>query len=129
MRQLKSLARLLSAVSIVILAGCYYDNSETLYPKLTSDCDTTQVTFSGTIKPMLQSYCLVCHSTSQASASGGSVKLELYADVKKQVDNGKIWGAASQSAGFSPMPKGGTKLDNCTLTKLKKWINDGAANN
>ncbi len=121
--------RFLIAVSVVILAGCYYDNEETLYPQLSSGCDTTLVTFSASVRPILQNYCLVCHSTTQAASSGGSVKLELYSDVKKSVDNGKLWGAASQAAGYSPMPKGGGKLDNCTLFKLKKWIDDGAANN
>jgi hypothetical protein len=129
MRLIKLTFKFILFVSMVVMAGCYYDNAETLYPQLTSGCDTTQVTFSGTIKPILQNYCLVCHSTAQAAGSGGSVKLEAYTDVKKSVDNGKLWGASSQASGYSPMPKGGGKLDNCTLLKLKKWINDGAVNN
>jgi hypothetical protein len=34
-----------------------------------------------------------------------------------------------QNGKASAMPKGGGKLDNCTLNKFSSWINQGALNN
>lgn len=119
----------LVALILLLIAGCYYDNEETLYPQTSSGCDTTNVTYTASVKPILQSYCLGCHSTAAAPASGNNVRLENYTDLKTYVTNGKLYGTVSQASGFSPMPKGGGKLDNCTLLKIKKWIDDGALNN
>jgi len=113
----------------LFLAGCYYDNEETLFPQTGGGCDLNNVTFTATVKPILQSYCLGCHSTSAAAGSGNSIRLENYNDLKTYVTNGKLYGAMNHAAGYSPMPKGGGKLDNCTLQKIKKWIDDGALNN
>ena len=64
------------------LAGCYYDNEEHLYPNLETACDTTQVTFAATIRPILQTHCYACHSSAQSSAFGGSIDLENFARLK-----------------------------------------------
>ena len=114
---------------LFLLTGCYYDNEETLYPGTGSGCDLTNITLSTAIKPVMQSYCLGCHSTAAAPGSGNGIRLENYTDLKTWVTNGKLYGAVSHAAGYSPMPKGGGKLDNCTLQKIKKWIDDGALNN
>jgi hypothetical protein len=116
-------------VILFLLTGCYYDNEETLYPQTGSGCDLTNVTYSAAVKPVLQSYCLSCHSTAAAPGSGNNIRLENLTDLKTYVTNGKLYGAVSQAAGYSPMPKGGGKLDNCTLQKIKKWMDDGALNN
>jgi len=114
---------------LFLLTGCYYDNEETLYPQTGTACDTTNVTYTATVKPILQSSCLGCHSTAAAPGSGNNIRLENFNDLKTYVTNGKLYGAISHSAGYSPMPKGGGKPDNCTLQKIKKWIDDGALNN
>ena len=127
---IKSLAGIgMFVLLLLMLNNCYYDNEETLYPSTGNNCDLTSVTYSGTVKPILQAYCLSCHSTAAAAGSGNGIRLENYTDLKTYVTNGKFYGAVNQSAGYSPMPKGGGKLDNCTLQKLKKWIDDGALNN
>jgi hypothetical protein len=118
-----------SILFIICLTTCYYDNEENLYPQLGQNCDLTNVTYTLTVKPILQSYCLSCHSTAAASASGGGIRLENYTDLKTYVTNGKLYGSVSHAAGYSAMPKGGGTLDNCSLIKLKKWIDDGSLNN
>ena len=49
--------------------------------------------------------------------------------VKAIASNGKLIGTVNWASGFSPMPKGGSKLPNCNITKLQQWINAGAPNN
>jgi hypothetical protein len=117
--------KVFAAFFIVIAAtGCYYDKEEILYPQ---SCDTATVTYSASVAPILSASCVNgCHSG--ASPSGG-ISLITYADVKTQVNNGKLWGAVSHAAGYSPMPKNSSKLSSCSLAKIKKWIDAGAPNN
>ncbi len=112
----------------LFLNSCYYDSEEYLFPELNSGCDTTNVTYSTTIQPMLQSYCYSCHRNSVASGSGGGIKLEDFNDVKIAADNGSLLGSISHNNGYSPMPKGGTKLADCKITQTHVWIENGALN-
>jgi mono/diheme cytochrome c family protein len=70
--------------------------------------------------------CNACHSS--ASASGGVI-LDTYIGVKSQVDNGKLKGTINHDTGFKVMPPSGTKISECNLTIIDKWIADGAPNN
>ncbi|HEX3007018.1 MAG TPA: hypothetical protein VHO90_05320 [Bacteroidales bacterium] len=115
-------------VSLLFYTGCYWDNEEYLYPQI-GGCDTTVYTYSAGVQPILSSYCLTCHNNSSASSLGGNIKLGSYADVKAQADNGRLSGAINHASGFSPMPKGSAKLDDCKIVIIEKWIAAGALNN
>ena len=113
----------------VVFSSCYYDSEEYLFPEIGSSCDTTNITFSGTIAPMLSNYCLSCHSNSTAASYGGNIKLEDYSDVITRVNDGKLYGSISHASGYSPMPKGSSQLSDCIITSVKIWIDAGAPNN
>jgi hypothetical protein len=124
---------IISVVLIVLFLGlftkCYYDSKEYLYPELGSQCDTTNVTFSVSVKNVLtNNYCMDCHSNAN-SAAGGDIKLESYADVKTMADNGHLLGAILHQTGFSFMPKNGGSLSDCDITVIKKWIASQTPNN
>lgn len=111
-----------------ILSGCYYDSKEALFGKPgTGVCDNSVTKFSTQIKPILSSYCLTCHSNTNASGSGAGIKLENYADVKSYVDNGKLVGSIEHTSSF-PMPKGGGTLSVCDIAIINAWITKGALN-
>lgn len=114
---------------IVIMAGCYYDSREFLYPEIGSGCDTTNVTFSATVQPMLEQYCYSCHSNNNAGAFGSNIRLQAYQDVKQYADNGRLLGAVLHNPGYSPMPKGSQKLNACMIQNLQTWIMDNSPNN
>jgi hypothetical protein len=108
------------------LSGCYYDIEEELYPNAAA-CDTSGVTYSGTVSVLLQNNgCIGCHS---ASSAQGNVVLATYNDVKSNALNGKLLGAIKHSNGYSPMPKGGNKMKECDIRKIEIWINSGTPNN
>ena len=111
---------------IFVSTSCFYDNEEKLYPVISTSCDLTNVTFSGTIKPILQASCYSCHSN---GGEGGGVKLENYADVKTTASSGKLLGTVKHLSGFQAMPQGGGKLPDCEINQLQKWIDNGALNN
>jgi mono/diheme cytochrome c family protein len=107
--------------------GCYYDNEEDLYPPpAVVVCDTSDVSYTAEILPLLQANCTGCHS---GSAPSGNVNLEGHANVVAAANSGRLYGTIAHLSGFSPMPKGGSKLPNCQIVKLRAWINAGSPNN
>ena len=114
-------------ILVVSFYSCYYDNEQDLYPvDPNAECDTLNVTYSGTIVPVLQTQCNGCHSGTTPSAG---IKTDNYTDVKALVDNGKLMGTIKQQPGYSPMPKGGNQLSGCDIAKFDIWIKQGALNN
>ncbi len=105
-------------------SSCYYDVEEELYPKI--DCDTENVTYSGTVQPILAGNCLVCHS---AAANTAGVTLEGYNSLKTYADNGRLLGAIKHQPGFPAMPQGAAQLPECDILKIEQWVADGAPNN
>ena len=91
-----------------------------------ASCDTSNVTYSSSIKNIISNKCQGCHSS---TSPAGGYDFSTYAGVKARINDGKLWGAVNQVAGYSAMPKNGNKLSTCELAKLKIWINAGAPNN
>lgn len=121
--------RVISYLFIVIFiissfTGCYYDNEEDLYPQA-PDCDTINVTYATAIVPIMSASCNSCHNESFAS---GGVKTDNYDDLKIIADDGRLWGSVNHESGYSPMPKDRPKLNNCDLTKIGIWLDNGALN-
>ncbi|MGC4057612.1 MAG: hypothetical protein QM743_05745 [Chitinophagaceae bacterium] len=102
--------------------SCYKDNKETMYPPLGA-CDTTNTTWSADIQPMVQASCAKsgCHD---ASASAG-INLTTYSGAKSIVDDGRFLRVIEDGS----MPQGASKWDDCSINKLRRWINNGASNN
>lgn len=92
----------------------------------TGDCETANVSYNDYVKGVFTTSCNGCHST--AAASGGVI-LDTYDGVLAQVSNGKLYGAINWDDGFKRMPQGQDQLDQCTIDKIKSWIDDGAQNN
>lgn len=116
------------ALALSVQTGCYYDNEEDLYP-FTGVCDTSSVSLSGIVKPILQGNCYACHNASAAAASGAGINLEDYNSLKGWADNGKLFCSVDHGNGCSQMPKGGGRLQQCDIDKIKAWVDRGALNN
>jgi hypothetical protein len=108
----------------VSTASCKYDKQELLFPNTV--CDTTVVTYSVSVAPILSANCTRCHGGSTPSAG---IKLDVYSGVKIYADNGSLLGAISHDPSFSPMPKNGPKMSDCNIAKIRKWIAAGSPNN
>lgn len=89
-------------------------------------CNTSNVTYSGVIVPMIQNSCIGCHS---GSVPQGGVSLNTYAGVKAVANNGKLLGSVNHDAGFVAMPYGGNKMPQCNIDKIEAWIAAGAPEN
>jgi len=107
----------------IFMPSCYWDKKDALYPF--QKCDTTHVTYAGTIAPIFSANCQVCHSTANPE---GNISLDTWAGTMIVVSNGKLMPAISQTGPY-PMPKSGSKLDDCSIQKIQRWIANGAPNN
>lgn len=87
-------------------------------------CETSDVRFGAFVQPLIQARCQGCHS---GASPQGSINLSTYANIKTLAANGKLYGAVTRTSNW--MPKGGAKLDDCTIDKLKAWIDAGALEN
>ncbi|GAB2813943.1 c-type cytochrome domain-containing protein [Ferruginibacter profundus] len=91
-----------------------------------NDCDTAVITYSGATAPIVNTYCKGCHNP---SSLGGGIDLSTYAGIKTIAANGKLMGSITHASGFIAMPQGGSKLSDCRIQQIQKWIAAGALNN
>ena len=101
-------------------------NQGALNNSCSGHCDTTLVTFSGNVFPLLQTRCVGCHNN---TSSSGNVNLSNYNVVKTVALNGKLIHIINHDPGYSPMPKGGSKMPQCEIDQIKIWVDGGAPNN
>jgi hypothetical protein len=95
-------------------------------------CDTANITFSGTIQPIIQRNCLdrSCHCTGCPNAAGYPSsalwdrfdRLKLYALDGRLV--GKLNGTSQPQMPFQLPP-----LSSCDIQKVQKWVEQGAPQN
>ncbi len=112
---------------LVLLTACYYDKEELLYGAPPPCTDTTgTISYTAKVVPILQANCYGCHSG--ATPSGGQA-MGTYTSDKTMAQNGKLLGVITHATGYSPMPKGGSKLSVCNIAIIRKWIQAGAPNN
>lgn len=91
-----------------------------------SNCDTSSFKYAADIRPLIQKYCVGCHNATTVS---GGYNYENYSGLIVPIQQGRLLGAINHQPGYSAMPKGGMKLNNCEIKKIEKWIANGAQNN
>ena len=126
---MKRLYLIIAVITVILLffVSCYYDNEEALYPSLVTSCDTTNVTFNGTIVTILSNNCYSCHSNSTAANNGNNIRLENFADVVARATT--IEGAIKHTGSYVPMPKNGGKIKSCSIKQFDIWVSNGMLNN
>ena len=89
-------------------------------------CDSTQAAFAATIQPILNTACRGCHNANLAS---GGIRLDNHAGAAAAAGSGQLLGAIRHDAGFTPMPQGGNKLNDCQIAQISRWVANGTPNN
>jgi len=108
---------------LFLMPSCYYDNVEDLYPFEAYSCDTTNVTYSQTIAPIMEANCNTCHN---ATIHEANVRTDNYDDLNIIAQDGQLWKAVSHDPTVIPMPYQGIKLSDCNLNKINIWIKTGS---
>jgi len=110
---------------VSFVSSCTYNSIEDLDP---SRCDTTGVTYSGYVEPLISESCAYagCHLGNFAAAQ---LDLSEYDQVKSVVDNGKLQDRINRAAGDPLLMPSTGKLAPCQITKIEAWIEAGAQEN
>lgn len=91
-------------------------------------CDTTNVTYSATIRPIFQNKCVGCHGGNNPS---GGLNLTTWSACNTIALNSQLEGTVKHLTNYSPMPPfvDGSYLPACDIYKLMIWKRQGAPNN
>lgn len=89
-------------------------------------CQTGAVTYSGTIRPIIQDRCDGCHGGNNAQ---GGLDFTGWNDLNTVAADGRLAQAIQHQAGAEPMPPSGPMLSQCRISQVLTWIQDGAPNN
>lgn len=119
---MKSKYLILSLCLSAFIMACGGEDEPTPTPVT---CDTEDITYTNYAKDILDASCATsgCHNNT-SFASGFS--LEDYDNTVLALAFNRTIGSINHDSGFSPMPKGASKLDDCTIEKLTVWIDNGA---
>ncbi|MBL4706585.1 MAG: hypothetical protein JKY54_18800 [Flavobacteriales bacterium] len=125
---LKKLLRTsLALVSILFVlsfsfSSCKKDKAEQL---IITVCDTTSVSYSLEVAPIIFSNCLTgCHNSVDLS---GTYAFENYAQIAANID--AIVCVINHDLSCAPMPKFAPKLADSSVLKITCWAENGANNN
>ncbi len=83
-----------------------------------NNCNLQNVSYEGTILPILQDNCVGCHNS---TSPAGGYDYSDYDDILKSVADGSLLGTIRSEVGFSPMPPG-RQLDSCMIERISVWI-------
>jgi len=86
-------------------------------------CETMGMRYDTTMRDILNTNCATagCHEPGT-----NTFPMHNWDAAKAAVSFGRISGAINHEAGFSPMPRGMDKLDQCTIDQIDSWLDDGA---
>ncbi len=129
----KSLTIFVFAIALLMLNSCYYDNFKELHPESAlsgaSGCDTAGViSYSAQIVPVLNRSCNTqCHG---GSGGGGGRELINYSLILEEAASGRLVSSIIWDGNAQQMPQGATsKIPDCDIAKIKKWVAASAPNN
>jgi len=87
-------------------------------------CDTNNFTFSTGVWPIVQTNCKGCHSSS--TTENGNHQYNNWNDIV--ADSEAFWGSLL-GVDYTLMPKNTSGLNDCQITTIRKWLDNGAPNN
>src|ERR1035437_452658 len=109
---------LLAGVCIVLIFSCKHDPQYIITNPPLVNCDTTNVTYTASVVPILNTNCTVCHGAASYASSGGGFKIATYTDFAAFEKSGLMMNSLNGTGGLSSMPKGGNKLSACDIAKI-----------
>ncbi|MBS1508025.1 MAG: hypothetical protein JSS79_15395 [Bacteroidetes bacterium] len=120
----------------LLLFSCQYDHLYKTPAGNRHGCDSVNVTYTKSVKPIFINNCYSCHSTAVTSATNG-FDMENFASLKDYLTisyagdgiYGSKFSHAIHQQGYLLYMPPTYKLNNCELGTIDKWIKAGAPNN
>ncbi|MCB0622823.1 MAG: hypothetical protein KDC43_02575 [Saprospiraceae bacterium] len=92
----------------------------------TPACDPENASFAANIFPVINTYCVGCHNDNLSEAG---INLKDYQHIRAVALSGQLLGTIRYESGYQPMPPSGGQLNDCYVTQIQKWIDEGAQDN
>ena len=89
-------------------------------------CDTSNLSFSEDIAPIISLNCSSCHS---GASPDGNLLLTDYSSIFEASVNGNLLDAINWQGSVLAMPYQGNKLSDCNISMIQVWVNNGAPEN
>ncbi|HWB92768.1 MAG TPA: hypothetical protein VG605_12980 [Puia sp.] len=109
---------------VLYLSSCSKESADRLAG--TTTCDTTNVSYSKQIVPILEDNCYTCH---QGNNPPSGIDLSDFATLQAHVRNGDLKSAVTHTGNVTPMPYGLPMLPSCEVNTIVAWVDQGALNN
>lgn len=107
---------------MVFIASCKHEPS-LVYAPVDGSCDTTNVSYSAQVKPILDANCISCHNSSASKNFDGYGQISAYL-----AGNASLFISNINYTGPQPMPPTG-RLDTCQVRQCILWVQSGYPNN
>lgn len=111
-------------LAALVMPDCYYDNEQSLYGE-GGGCDTTSISYSQDIVPILDDQCYGCHDAASFTVSGSQFDTYDLLQPYSGIDGSLLLRINDVD---SPMPPNGL-MDDCLRSKIEAWVKAGAPNN
>jgi hypothetical protein len=118
------LAALVAGAFVLYLSGCAKESADRL--SAGSTCDTTDVSYSKQILPILEDNCYTCH---QGATASSGIDLSNFATLQAHVANGDLVSAVTHTGSVTPMPYELPMLPSCEVNTIVAWVHQGALDN
>ena len=125
----------IAAALLLVLAGCYNDKYDKLYPATaTTTCDTTTIKYSSDIQPIINSHCAIsggCHNAA-GDANTGNLDFTIFSTLQSQATAALMLNDINftpAGKGHNAMPLSLPKILQCDIDKITRWVNEGAPDN
>ncbi len=131
MKRTKMFLGIIGTASVVALlsTSCANNKKDVLYGCI----DTTNISYSKTVKVVLENNCYSCHSAAN-SGSGGGIVLDNhdavfnFIDTTAGGDGGTLLKDIKHLGNAMPKPPA-SKLSDCDIAKIAHWISEGGKDN
>lgn len=112
----------LSSAQIELIARWIREGAKNRDCSNDSPCNTSNVTYTNTIAPLMATWCSGCHGATDPSAG---IDLSNRTVVEAQARSGALVGTITHTTGFAKMPPSGPKMDDYSISQVKAWISGG----
>lgn len=92
--------------------------------QLNATCNTSNMSYSNNIVPILKNNCYTCHSKGNSVGSVG-ILLDSYDSVRHYVATNQLILDIEHEVGGVPMPYMKPKLDTCSINVIIAWRDQG----
>ena len=109
--------------AILYLGGCSKESADKLGDD-SSSCDTSNVTYTNQVLPIIQANCYICHGPGMTAGSGG-IDLSTLDNLRSWAGNGYLVGNVRHDPGYIGMPYGMYPLPACEINTIVAWVHQG----